>query len=163
MFATIGTQTIIILTLPHNNKPLSGLEEARDERTFLNLNKRNDNGIAHIVTISIIDNTRNAALVFPWQHPGSNVSVSNNTTIAKDNKMLKHISAIKILLVRSIIYYCNIHHTASGHCHFPSKGTRFTIERPRVTSSAYSSSPPTAIPRAITLSFTPYPANFLYM
>ena len=57
MFATIGTQTIIILTLPHNNRPLSGLEEARDERTFLNLNKRNDNGIAHIVTISIIDNT----------------------------------------------------------------------------------------------------------
>ena len=41
----------------------------------------------------------------------------------------------------------------------PVKSVRFTILRPRVTSSAYSSSSPTDMPRAITLSLTPSLSN----
>ena len=46
---------------------------------------------------------------------------------------------------------------------FPSNGVRFKIERPRVTSSVYSSSSPTDMPRASTLSLTSKPCSFLEM
>lgn len=42
----------------------------------------------------------------------------------------------------------------SGVGYFPSNGVRFRIERPSVTSSVYSSSSPTLMPRAMMLILT---------
>lgn len=65
MLAIIGTQTSIILKLPHANNPLCDSGPVMEARTFLNLNSRNDNGIAHIVKTSIIDRIIKAAPVSP--------------------------------------------------------------------------------------------------
>ena len=127
--------------------PSRGLAFSQFAVYFSEFERRKANGIIAIVSSSIIVATTKHNLLLSANAPGSKISVSYNKTIINATA-IEHIKSMrKFLTVFSILII------------YLSSGVRFSIERPRVTSSAYSNSSPIAIPRAITVILTSYSAS----
>ena len=143
----MGASIITRRRVPHLLKALCFLLTS-SACTLLNLNRRKPRNTQPSVSSSIKAVQKNSDCVSPAYKPAVMVSVSNRTTMPSANTTAKTRMVIKWFLVSFISSY------------FSSNNVRLVIDRPSVTSSAYSSSLPTAMPRAITLTFMPVGASF---
>ena len=106
----------------------------------------NENGIISKVRIMAPVSRKNSSWACPASSPSDSMPVSNKTIMEK--AIIQRSANSMICLMRSwlISFIC-------GQL-FPVNKIRLAMERPNVTSSAYSSSSPTEIPRAMMLNFT---------
>ena len=143
----MGISIISSLTMPHLRNASSFLA-TRSACTRFILNKRNDSQMATSVNTSIVHRQRNSACKYSVQSPVGSTSVSNSTARRTDVASRLQNNTVNMFLT------CLIYSFLLLSILQPLNGVRFRIDRPNVTSSAYSSSSPTEMPRAIMLSFT---------
>lgn len=103
MFTIMGTQSIAMRIVPHFVNPLF-VSFFSERLIFLNLNNLSDNGIMHIVIISMKVTARNSVLALSEKLPGSNAPLSYNTIIISDINTLPNISAVNMYFVCFIVY-----------------------------------------------------------
>ncbi len=144
MAASMGMHSKSSLAVPHVASALAFLC-LRSVVTFFHLKSHKERGMTMSVKSSSATAAAYSAITLPVSHPGCKRPVSHTTTMANAIDNAPHRMHSSNVLVFLIIKYLN------DYC---PKGVRLMMERPSVTSSVYSSSSPTEIPLARTVSRT---------
>ena len=140
----MGRQSMVRRILPHLMSCLSRRFPVVSARlTDLNLNRRSASGMLTMVNSSMTESVTNSDDLQTAYSPAKNRLLSKAATKNRQTNTAARNWANNILracCINIVFYLLN--------------GVRSRMDRPMVTSSVYSSSLPTDIPRAITLSFT---------